>query len=168
MTEEVVQGSVPTDDHFKLWFVPEDAEGATTVASVATLTAPTTKAFTYSLTPDGWNHSTTEEVVDDSRLCLKQSLELPGRIADTLEVTYVFGSEDDVANVVLPQGAKGHIVARYAVENGVEPTTGDMVDVFPIEAGVQRKNAPVANGTWTKTQKLFLRGAVQRDVELTA
>ena len=168
MTEEIVQGSVPTDDHFKLWFVPTDESGTTNPLSIATLDAPTTKAFTYSLTPDGWNHQTTEEVVDDSRLALKQSLELPGRISDTLEMTYVFGAEDDVANIVLPQGAKGKIVARYAIPNDEPATTGQKVDVFTIEAGVQRKNAPVANGVWTKTQKMFQRGKVERDAELVA
>lgn len=167
MTEEFVPGSVPTDDHFKLWFVPDDG-GTSDPLSVAVLTAATTKAITFSLTPDGYDHQTTEDVVDDARLCLKQSLELPGRVSDTLELTYVFGSEDDVANISLPEGAAGYIVARPAVANDVEPTVGDLVDVFKIKAGVQRKNAPVANGVWTKTQKMFQRAKVQRDVALVA
>jgi hypothetical protein len=169
MAEEFAQGSVPSDGNVKLWFVPT-GEGGTAVdpLSVATLTAPTTKAITYSLTPDGWAHTTTENVIEDGRLALKQMLELPGNVTDALEITYVYGAEDDVANIALAEGARGYIVARYAVDNAEEPTTGQKVDVFTVRAGVQRKNAPTANGVLTKSQKLFQRAAVQRDVVLTA
>lgn len=169
MTEEYVQESVAADGNLKLWFVPApDGFDAVEPLSVAVLTAATTKAFTYSLTPDGWAHTTTENLVEDGRLSLKQTLELPGTVTDTLEITYVYGSEDDVANIALPEGARGFVVARYAVANAEDPEVAQKVDVFTIRAGVQRKNAPTANGVLTKVQKLFQRAPVKRDQLLVA
>lgn len=166
VTPEIVPGSVQTDDNFHVWFVPK--ADATNPLSVATLTAATTKSLTYSLTPDGWNHTTTEENVPDERLTLKQVLQLAGRITDTLDVKYVYGATDDVARIALAEGTEGWIVARYAVPNDEDPAVGQVVDVIEIACGVQRKDAPTANSTFTMSQSLRVRGAVKRDAALVA
>lgn len=127
------------------------------------LTGGTVKALTYSLVPDGFRHETTENVINSGRYTLKQLLELPGTVADTLEVQYVLGSP---AEETLTEGAIGYIVHRLGVANEVAPAAGQKVDVIPVRAGIQRKVAPTANTELQKVQKLFVTGPVQRDVEV--
>lgn len=167
MSLEETPGSVGTDGNLALWFVPYGE--STNPASKAVLDANTTKRITYSLTPDGFNHSTDEATIEDGRLTLKQQLQQAGTVTDNLELSYVYGAADDVADVVLTEGAKGWIVARYAVDNGAPVTAAtDKVDIIPIRCGVQRKAAPARNAVFTKTQKQFVTGTVLRDVAVVA
>lgn len=161
MALEETPGSVATDGNLTVWFVPH-AEGANP-ASKAILDAPTSKRITYSLTPDGWNHTIDEATVEDGRLTLKQVLQEAGVVTDNLELSYVYGASDDVAAVALVEGTRGWLVARYAVANETDVTVADLVDIIPIRCGVQRKTAPARNATFTKMQKMFIKGTVLRD-----
>lgn len=155
--------SVASDGNFTVWFVPTGNP-----LSVANLTAVTTKAITYSLTPGGFNRATTQEMVDDQRLTLVQYLQNLGRVKETLEVDYVFGDAGDVASAAMTQGTTGWIVARYAVPNATAPTVSQKVDAIPIKCGIQQKSAPTANGVFTKKQMLAVTGAVITDGVLVA
>lgn len=164
MTLEATPKSVATDDNFRVWFVPSGSNPK----SAAILAGATAKSITYSLIPGGFNRGTTEETIADERLTLKQLLERPGTVGETLEVQYVFGDAADVAAAALSEGTEGFIVARYAIPNAADPTAAQKVDVIPIRCGKQRKNQPVRNGVWAKTQKLFIIGVVEDDVALAA
>lgn len=166
MALEETPGSVATDGNLTAWFVPH-AEGANP-ASKAILDAPTTKRITYSLTPDGWNHTIDEATIEDARLTLKQVLQEAGTITDNLELSYVYGADDDVASVALVEKTRGWLVARYAVPNEADVTVDDIVDVIPVRCGVQRKAAPARNATFTKMQKMFIKGTVLRDQAVVA
>lgn len=166
MALEETPGSVATDGNLTVWFVPF-AEAANP-ASKAILDAPTSKRITYSLTPDGWNHTIDEATVEDGRLTLKQVLQEAGVVTDNLELSYVYGAADDVAAVALTEGARGWLVARYAVPNETAVTVADLVDIIDIKCGVQRKTAPARNATFTKTQKMFVKGTVLRDQAVVA
>lgn len=158
---EIAQDSVSTDGHFLLLWVPY-AEG-TDPTKLETLASA--ERITYSLTPSGFNRTITEETVNDERLTLAQVLQKAGRVTNDLEVQYVFGSEDDVAAKIFVRGAKGWLVARYAIPNEEPLAASQKADVIRIEAGIPRKDAPTTNGVWTKTQKLFVRD-VRDDVAL--
>lgn len=162
MLEEVPAGQA-SDGRGLVLFVPTIANPAAPTA--AELTAGTVKALTYSLVPDGFRHTTTENVINSGRYTLKQILELPGTVADTLEVQYVNGSP---AETSLTEGILGFIVHRLGVPNETAPAASQKVDVLPIRAGVQRKVAPTANTELQKVQKLFITGPVQRDVAVAA
>ena len=167
MALEETPGSVGTDGNLAIWFVPHGE--STNPASKAVLDANTTKRITYSLTPDGFNHSTDEATIEDGRLTLKQQLQQAGTVTDNLELSYVYGAADDVADVALTEGAKGWIVVRYATDNAAAVTaTTDRVDIIPGRCGVQRKAAPARNAVFTKTQKQFVTGTVLRDVAVVA
>jgi hypothetical protein len=167
MALEVTPGSVGTDGNLSLWFVPYGA--STNPASKAILEGVTAKRITYSLTPDGFAHTTDEATIDDARLALKQALQQAGTVTDNLELHYVYGAADDVARVALTEGVKGWIVVRYAVDNAAALTaTTDKVDILPIRAGVQRKSAPAKNATFVIQQKQFITGPVQRDQTVVA
>jgi len=148
-------------------FVPTIADPSAPTA--AELTAGTVKALTYSLVPDGFRHETTENTITTGRYTLKQVLELAGTVTDTLEVQYVSNSTTPTpAETSLTEGATGFIVHRLGIPNETEPAASQKVDVIPIRAGVQRKVAPTANTELQKVQKLFVTGAVQRDVAIAA
>jgi len=166
MALETTPGSVATDGNLAIWFVPYGA--GTNPASKAIIDGGTTKRITYSLTPDGFNHTTDEATIEDGRLTLKQQLQQAGTVTDNLELSYVYGAADDVANVALAEGTKGKIVVRYAEANETDVTVADKVDVIPVRCGVQRKAAPARNAVFTKTQKMFVTGTVLRDVAVVA
>lgn len=163
MPLENVPAGQPSDGRGLVLFVPTIANPAAPTA--AELTAGTVKPLTYSLVPDGFRHETTENVITSGRYTLKQILELPGTITDTLELQYVTGSPAETA---LTEGVNGYIVHRLGVPNETAPTAAQKVDVIPIRAGVQRKVAPTANTELQKVQKVFVTGPVQRDVAIAA
>jgi hypothetical protein len=163
LTLEITPLSVASDGNLLVAFVPTGNP-----LSVANLVAVTTKAITYSLTPGGFNRATAQDTVTDDRLTNTQLFEQAGRVKETLEVEYVYGDAGDVASAALTKGVVGWIVVRYALPNATAWTVAQKVDVIPILAGVQAKNAPVANGLFTKKQKLFVTGAVQTDAVLIA
>lgn len=166
MSLEETPGSVATDGNLTLWFVPWVVDA--NPASKAVLDAPTTKRITYSLTPDGFSHTVDEATIEDGRLTLKQALQEAGIVTDNLELSYVYGADDDVARVALTEKSRGWIVARYAIANETDVTVADKVDVLPIKCGVQRKSAPTANGVFTMMQKMFIKGTVLRDQAVVA
>lgn len=163
MPVEATPLSVAADGNLLVAFVPTG-----NALSVANLDAGTTKKITYSLTPGGFNRATTQDTISDERLTLAQLLEQAGRVKETLEVEYVYGDAGDVASAALTNGTSGSIVVRYAVPNATAWTVGQKVDVIPIKCGVQAKNAPTANGVFTKKQKLFVTGSVTTDGVLVA
>jgi hypothetical protein len=137
------------------------------VDTIADTLAPTAAVLnggdrlTYSLVPDGFRHETTENVIPDGRYTLKQLLELPGTISDTLELQYVAGTP---AQTTLAEGTTGFIIHRLGVDNSVDFAAGQKVDIIPVRMGVQRKVAPTANTTLQRVQKAFVTGPVRRDV----
>lgn len=163
---EETPGSVATDGNLTLWFVPFGE--AVIPTSKAVLDGVTTKRITYSLTPDGFAHTIDEATIEDGRLTLRQALQAAGTVTDNLELSYVYGATDDVARVALTEGAKGWIVARYAVPNETDVTVAEKVDVLPIRCGVQRKSAPARNAVFTIMQKQFVTGTVLRDQAVVA
>ena len=163
MSLEPTPNSVASDGNLLVAYVPTG-----NALSVANLVAVTTKTITYSLTPGGFNRATAQDTVTDDRLTNTQLFEQAGRVKETLEVEYVYGDAGDIASAALTKDAVGWVVVRYAIPNATAWTVGQKVDVIPIRAGVQAKNAPVANGLFTKKQKLFVTGAVQTDAVLIA
>ena len=158
MPLEDVPAGTAADGRGLVLFVPAIADPS--APTVAELTAETVVPLTYSLVPDGFRHATTENTISSGRYTLKQVLELPGTVTDTLEVQYVINSP---AEETLEEGATGFIYHRLGVPNETAPEAAQKGDVLPIRAGVQRKVAPTANTELAKVQKLFITGAVHRD-----
>ncbi len=167
MPLEDVPAGQSTDGRGLVLFVTAIAD--VTAPTVTELTAGTVESLTYSLVPDGFRHETTENTITSGRYTLKQVLELPGTVTDTLEVQYVSNSTTPTpAEAALPEGTTGFIVHRLGVPNETAPAASQKVDIIPVRAGVQRKVAPTANTDLQKVQKLFVTGPVQRDVAVVA
>lgn len=163
----VVPGAVDQDGTFTVAFVPEAGIADVNAPSASELNAATVKDLTYSLTTSGYNRTTSQATDTDERLTLADVLETPGRITESLELQYVHGASDDIADPVIQEGVKGFIVERRAVDIGTF-AAAETVDIIPITFGVPRKDNPTSNGKWTKTVRLFVRGKVARDVAVVA
>lgn len=164
MTASPTPGSVSTVGNFRVWFVPTGSNPL----SVATLAGATTKDITYSLTPGGWRPSTTENTVSDGRFTQRQVLSRKGNYSLALEVQYVYGASDDIAYPTLVEDVIGFIVVRETTDNSVDPTVGQKVDVFAIQAGKQRKDPPAENALKTITQGLYSTAPTKVDQALVA
>jgi hypothetical protein len=162
MAAEAVPLSVAWDDNLRITFTP-DGDNPLSVADLAGVTA---KDLTYSL--KAFNLTTTEAVIDDPRLTLKQILQKRGKVTQSLEVQYVFGDAADVARAALVEGTTGQLTLRYSLANDTAWTIGQEVDVIYIECGKQRKDAPVENGVQTITQTLFITQVSVEDEVLVA
>jgi hypothetical protein len=158
-----IPASMPSDGTLKVAFVPAFT------GKLTELKAASAKELSCYLT--AFAPGTDEATVTDSRLCSKQDFEQPGKVTESLEVTYVFNTivpDDDVARTTLKQGVIGFLVLRWGLDVDDEWAVGQEVDYYPIRAGVQRKMAPEANSVHKIGQKTFVRGEVERDLKLAA
>lgn len=123
------------------------------------------------LSGDGLTTDTTQNTIEDRRLCNKQTFERPGSLSRALELQYVYNPEeptDDEARITLQSGVKGFIVIRWAVDADQPYAVGDMVDIYPVVMGAQRKQTPGENSVHKITQKPFVTGAMAEDVLVVA
>jgi hypothetical protein len=155
MALETTPASTQTEDNYRIRFCPTIAGPAITVAEWED-----GEDITYSLTPDGWNPEQDQAVVVDDRLTLAQALQRPGKKTKGLTVKYIDGAAG--AATVLTEGTAGFIVIRPLVANETEVAAAQKVVVWPVICGEQMDDAPVANGVFTKSQKLFVTGVVTR------
>jgi hypothetical protein len=142
-----------------------------TAPTVAELTAGSVIDLTCYLTGDGLGTETTENNVEDPRLCSKQVYEQRGDFTNTMELTYVMnpGSpSNDEARLGLPPGTVGYVVLRWARDHETAIAAGHEVDVYPVEMGEQRKQTPARNAVHRIMQKPFVVGEVARDVAVVA
>lgn len=136
--------------------------------SAAILGGGTSKSLTYSFTPDGFNRAITQETVTDPRLTMEQTLSRPGTTTETIEVKYVESADAASAKAILTAGSTGQLVIRRGVPNSTAWAAGQTVDIITYIAGVQRPDAPVANGLDTFSQTLYITAATQLGVTTTA
>lgn len=166
----VVPQSVQTNGTIKSVFVAAIANLDAPDISSEILAVSSLEVSCY-ITGSGYNAETTENEIEDDRLCTKQVYGAPGDSKETLEITYVFNPAspaNNEAQLELTEGRNGFIVSRWAVDAEDDWAAGDIVDVIPVTLGKQRKNNPTRNTVHKITQKCFVRGEVHRDVELVA
>ena len=163
MPPEIVPAGTPTDGRALVLWVPAIAD--TSAPTVAELSAGTVVDLTYSLVGDGFRHETTENTIADTRYTLRDVLERPGTVVDSLEVQYVAGTP---AQTALTAGTIGHFVHRGEVPKETDIAAAQLVDVIPAHMGIQRKVAPTANTLAQRVQKAFITGPVPRAVAIVA
>lgn len=169
MTASPTQGSVSTVGMFRIVFVPKPNGGTTTdPRSLAVLNAATTKDVTYSLTPGGFRPAVTENSVSDGRFTQRQILSRKGNFSLALELQYVYGADDDIAYAALKEDVEGWIVVRESEPNETDWAADQLVDVYPIQAGKQRKDPPAENALKTVTQGLYSTGPTDSDATTVA
>jgi hypothetical protein len=156
MTLETTPASVGTEGFYRIKVVD-------TIAGAA-ITATEWDAgddITYMLTPDGWNPSQDQTTVTDDRLTLAQALERAGKKTKSLTLKYIDGATN---NASLAEGTVTNVVIRPLIANSTAGAADQDVVVWPVTCGEQIDDPPVANGVFTKSQKLFVTGVVARQV----
>lgn len=159
------------DGNVKVTFVPTLT--STTAPSAAELNGGTAVDLSCYLTADGYAPGVDESVITDDRLCSTQTFEKPGRYSDSLEMTYVFRQQDasgtdNKAFHTLAHLTTGYIVVRWGATYSDAFAATDVVDVIPVQAGIQRKQPPEANSVLKIMQKMFITNTVERDAVVAA
>lgn len=160
MAEEQVPNSVNSDGNLRITAVAE-ADNAKSAADLAT-----GFDLTYSLKT--FNRTTTEAVVEDPRLTLKQVLRQPGKTTEAIEVQGVFGDDGDVAYAQCAPGTILNVAVRYSVPNETAWTAAQVADILHIKCGARRKDAPVENGIQTYTQTWYPIQPTEEDAAIVA
>lgn len=154
MALETTPASVATEDNYRIKVVDTIAGAAITATEW-----DGGDDITYMLTADGWNPAQDQGTVTDERLTLAQILERPGKKTKSLTVKYVDGATN---NASLAEGTATNIVIRPLIANETAGAADQEVVVWPVLCGEQMDDAPVTNGVFTKSQKLFVTGVVER------
>jgi hypothetical protein len=161
--------SVTSDGNVKVVYVAALANPA--APTLAELTAPTVLDLTMYLTGDGWRPNTDEQSVTDDRLGSRQNFEDRGRFMETLEIAYVYNPAspaNDKARTTLTVGTTGFLVPRWGVDIDTPFAAGDIVDVYTVRFGRQRKQPGEANTKLRIVQKPFVYGKHYQDVAVAA
>ena len=166
-----VPTGIASEGNLYLKFVPVFASPA--VPKLTEASAAGAVDLTCHLTKDGLALGGDQQAGTDDRLCSRQSFEIPGSYTDTLDITYVHNPQatvpaDNLAYTTLKQGVTGYVVVRWGKPWETALAVGDKVDVYPVTAGIQRKQAPEANSSLKVAQKMFVTGPVARDVAIVA
>lgn len=142
------------------------------VPKLTELTDPDTLDFTcYAAGENGFTTNTTENTIDDPRLCSKRTYQQPGDSTDEVGLVYVFNPKsptNDKARLALTRGIIGDWVVRWAVDYEIPWAVGDEVDVYPTKLGKQNKQTVARNAVHRIAQKPFVIGEVQEDVLVVA
>lgn len=163
--------SLPADGNVKVLFVLAIANPE--APTVTELTAGTVLDLTCYLTPTGYQPATDEAVINDDRLCSRDTFEKRGRRTNTLQTMYVGRTQDaagtdNKAYTTLKEGTKGFFVERWGQDYEDPIVATDIVNVRPVELGVQIEMQPEANSVLKFSQKQFITGPVVRQVPVVA
>lgn len=169
MATEAVQKGFASDGNGIVIWVPAIADPA--APTLVEINAVTSKRLTYGLTPDGFQHTITENAITSGRYTLRQVIELAGTVQDNLELTYVYNRQTptDAETALGTPGTAGFIVHILGYENGHTLAAADKINaVIPCETGISRDNPPTANTEPSKTVKMYVTGEVAREVAIAA
>jgi hypothetical protein len=97
------------------------------------------------ITPDGYNVTTSEAEVDNSALNSTDDTRLPGRRADSIEITFKHQGDGAAPFTTFASKPVGYIVERTSVAATTAFATSQKVRVFPVQAGNRNKLARAAN-----------------------
>lgn len=164
--------STPADGHVLVKIVP----------AVADLEAPTLTELNAAgavdiscyLTSDGYNPSVDEQVATDERLCSIQTFEQPGRVSNSLDLTYIDNTNspneatDNKAKETLVPGSTHVLMVRRGLPYEDALAAGQKVTLFPIKPGQYNELTPEANSVLKISQKQFVTGPVARSVPIAA
>lgn len=170
MSQSIPVG-VPSDGMVKIAFAPAIADP--NVPSIAELGAATAvEDISCWLTAFG---TTAEEATREvRRICSKQTFTDYGTISYGVDdLVYVYdaqnpASETNEVYAALVPGTTGFLVLAWGKDAEEDWAPGDIVDVYPVRLGAQRKQTPEANSELTVAQKPYVTGNVVSDVPLVA
>lgn len=161
--------SVLAEGNVKAVFVP-------TLAAVSAATLNAGVDISCYLMPDWDGPTATQNTGESRRFCSRESFQRLGRKSWTIPpLVYTYDPQNAAgdANAVydaLAEGNEGFLVVGYGIEPESDFAAADLVDVFPVECGVQVKNARGSDefAPLTVTQTLAVVNVVRQDVAVAA
>lgn len=162
--------SIPSDGNVLAKVLPAVAD----FNAPAVLEANAASAVDIScyLTSNGYSPSVDEQVTTDERLCSRQTFEQPGRVTNSLDLTYIDNTNasneatDNKAKATLIPGSTHVLLVRRGIPYENALAAGQTVTLFPIKPGVYQELPPEANSVLKIMQKQFITGPVSRSVKL--
>jgi len=164
-----IPDSVLAEGNVKVVFVP-------TLATVSAVTLNAGVDISCYLMAD-WDGPTAAQNTGESRrFCSRESFQRLGRTTWTIApLVYTYGPQDDAGDInaareALAEGTEGFLVVGFGIEPSADFAATDIVDIFPVEAGVQVKNPRGADefAPLTITQTLAVTNLVRQDVAVVA
>lgn len=132
---------VVTDGKTRLSWLPTCADiSAPTVAE-----CDAGVALEMLLTPDGYGIDFGNDEVDVTALGSTFSASLPGRQTLSTELTLKDQGRQEVPWVTFAGRPDGYLVVRRNADRTAAWAAGDLVEVYPVQAGQRRPEAPAAN-----------------------
>lgn len=168
----VIPDSVLAEGNVKAVFVPTLA--SQTAPSAATLNAG--EDISCYLMPD-WDGPTASQNTGDSRrFCSRQTFSQLGRVSWSIApLVYTYdpqnaGGDANAVYDALAEGNEGFLVIGYGIDPADAFAATDIVDVFPVQAGVQVKSARGSDefAPLTVTQTLAVTNVVNQDAVVAA
>ena len=163
---------VPSDGTVKVAFVPDGGFVDYSKPTLTELEAAGVTDISCVLMQDGFGEEADEGSNTDRRLCSKEAYTLGGTVTWTItDLRYVYdvqnpASDTNAGYAALTPGTKGYLVARWGKDAAEDFAGGDVLDVFPVELGVQRKQTPEANSELKVLQRPRVIGTKAQDVTL--
>lgn len=170
----VIPDFVLAEGNVKAVFIPTLVSQST--PSAAALNGGTAVDVSCHLLPD-WDGPTASQNTGDSRrFCSRETFGQLGRVTwsvSPLVYTYVPqdpGGDGNEVYDALASGNEGFLVIGYGIDAGAAFASGDIVDVFPVQAGVQVKAARGSDefAPLTVTQTLTVTNSVTQDAVVAA
>lgn len=170
----VIPDFVLAEGNVKAVFIPTLAsESAPSVAALNGVSAVDVSCY---LLPDWDGPTASQNTGETRRFCSRQTFGQLGRVTwsvSPLVYTYVPqdpGGDGNEVYDALAAGNEGFLVIGYGIDAGSDFTAGDVVDVFPVQTGVQVKAARGADefAPLTVTQTLTVTNTVTQDAVTAA
>jgi len=139
-------------------------DGMTAVSFVPTISstaAPTVAELNAGtrldsfLTPDGLGLEFSTESVDTTALSSTYNAELPGRLTVSTELTLKHQGDGVAPFSTFASKPEGYIVVRRNLATSTAWTAGQTVEVYTVQIGTRRRNAPAANEVLKFTVQAF-------------
>lgn len=162
---------IPSDGTVKVAVVPDEGFDDYHTPTVAEVQAGTD--ISCHLMQDGYGESADEGTNTDQRLCSKEAYTIGGSVTWTItDLRYVYDPQNPSsltheAYAALAPGTIVYLVARWGKDAAEPWTAGDVVDVYRVQLGVQRKQTPEANSELKVLQTPRVQGTKATDVALT-
>ena len=140
------------------------SDGLTKVSFVPTISntsAPTTAELDAGtgletfLTPDGLAIEISTESVDTTALSSTYNASLPGRQTASTELTLKFQGDAVAPFSTFAAKPEGYIVVRRNLASTTAWTAAQVVEVYPVQAGIRRRQPPAGNEVLKFTVQLF-------------
>ncbi|GAA1337135.1 hypothetical protein [Arthrobacter roseus] len=164
--------STPADGNVLVKLIPAVAD--MDAPKLTELNAAGATDISCYLTSDGYTPGVDQAGVPDERLCSTQIFEQPGRVTNSLNLTYIDNTNapneltDNMAKTTLISDSTHVLLVRRGVPYEDALAAGQTVTLWPIKAGIQHELPPEANSVLKISQKQFVTGPVARSVKISA